>query len=197
MLRLFKSNTLVKAHQAMTAEDSIKFAQLLSKLSDAELQTPVSDELPSLLELSILHGQSKMLEQILQVQQTLPNNCDSRPELSLVQLVLQQPQSHALLSKLITALPKTERDTLADNCFTYCQENQLMLHLSLLSQQGIALQSEHLLTALKRQDKALIHFLINSDVALPEASEYEDADGEMVAYAKKCADDLKIRQMFL
>ncbi|MBR9884120.1 MAG: hypothetical protein GYB21_10895, partial [Oceanospirillales bacterium] len=84
-------------------------------------------------------------------------------------------------------------------CFDSVKPEQLMLHLSRLVQHGADLShgDELVSLAMLENDQATVHFLIHSGAPLPEALDRINCSEAMRDYAKRCADDKRIREMML
>lgn len=197
MLKLFKSDQLAKASKAIETDDLERLQKHLKKISSDQIDQPVAENSPALAELCILAQSAKALKQVLEHGANPNTQSVSQPQLSLSQLALTQETSLPLLTALYNAGCQTDPTSLLKPCFSHCREQELMLHLSLLLQQGANLDDELTDCALRTENRALIHFIINSGASKPEGLETGDYSDETLSYALKCWDDLRIRQMFL
>ncbi|WP_197468089.1 hypothetical protein, partial [Neptuniibacter marinus] len=85
-----------------------------------------------------------------------------------------------------------DKNQLMTACFEYCPTNQLMLHIALLTQYGAEISDSIVIKALELGEQALIHFLLNSGATLPTQYDENYVSDDILTYAKKCVDDLKI-----
>lgn len=197
MLNLFKSDRLGKAYKAIEAQNMEQLCQQLKKITDSEINQPVSDQVPPLAEACILKQNSKALRWVLEHGASADIKAHSTPDSSLYQLALQQPQSHALLSQLLSYGKQYDTQSLLTQCFAHCDSQQVMLHISLFLQYGATVTDEIVHQALASANLPLINFLFNSGAELPEELENKGYSEEVISYARRCAEDLKIRRMFL
>jgi len=196
MLKFFKSDRLAKAYKAIEADDLAKLQAHLQKLDKEEIDQPVSDDKPSLSEICILQQSPKALKLVLNFGAN--PDLDSRTErLSLAELSLRQEKSLPLLTALFAAGAKTAATPLLQQCFEYCNEQELMLHLSVLLQYGGQLDDAITHKALASNHLPLIHFMINSGATQPLDIAQHNYPEETLNYANKCWEDQKIRAMFL
>ena len=197
MLNLFKSDRLAKAYKAIQTGDTEQLLKQLKKISPDEINQPVSDTIPGLVESCVLEQQPKALELVLKHGASANTPCLSHSDLSLATLALQKEKSLPLLTQLLQAGCKEDKQELLHLCFEQCDEQQLMLHISLLLQSGAQLDAALLHKGLQTGQLPLIHFLVNSGAPVPEDIEQQGYSDEIISYAKRCAEDLKIRKMFL
>ena len=197
-----------KLQQAIIDGDLALLKKQFGKLDQASLQQErfcFQDMTLNAQELAIQAGQPKALEHLLSAGLTL----ESSTALPLLyQALRQQEQSLALLTVLLQAgapfeYPEAETDYALQACFKYCSEDKLMLHLSRLNEYGADLnradaeENTALILALKSNQQALVQMLINSGAALPENLAEGICSDELRQYAKRCSEDLRIRQMML
>lgn len=194
MLKLF-SGRQQKLADAITSADLDKLAKLLAKFEINELDAPLYDN-QSAVELAILNRQPKSLELLLN------RGCDANATTScdtpLVLLALQQPEnSLALLTQLLRAGADANTTGLLSACFSHCAETALMVHISRLIEHGchISEDTDLMVQALATERLELIHFLINSGANLPADTTSINCSEETLAYAKRCEDDRKVREM--
>ncbi|WP_286240015.1 hypothetical protein [Neptuniibacter halophilus] len=197
MLRLFKNDRLAKACKAIENNDLDRLQKLLPKIPTSEIDQPLSDQTPPLAELCILQQSPKALKQVLARGADPDLICSSQPGISRPQLAIQQQQSLSLLSALFSAGARTEPQTLIADCFESEKGEELMLHLSLLLQQGARADEGLVHRALASGQLPLIHFVIHSGAEMPENLDQQNYPAEVLNYARRCWDDIKIRQMFL
>ncbi|MGB0467208.1 MAG: ankyrin repeat domain-containing protein [Pontibacterium sp.] len=184
-----------KLISAIEQGDLDSLARLLKKFTVAELDTALPNQ-QSALEIAITAQQPKALELLLNqgCNASAPGH-DGEP---LLQLALKQPhQSLSLITLLLRAGANPNTHNLLHACFDHCPDTQIMVHLSRFAEHGAALtQAEGLIErALKTERLNLIHFLINSGVALPEAQNSLPCSQATFDYARRCQDDLKIRNL--
>ena len=197
MLNIFKSDQHAKAYKALLANDLEKFAKSLQKIDADKIDLPVSDNTPSLAECCILEQNPKALQSVIDKGANPNKKSLNQPEYHLAELTLLQEQSLPLLTVLLKAIPKTSNSDLLLKCFQLKQDSTLMLHLSLLLQNGAELNDEVVHLALLSEDLPLIHFIINSGANQPSMLAEQGYSEEVIAYAQRCWNDLKIREMFL
>ena len=162
MLNIFKSDQHAKAYKALQANDLEKFAKSLQKIDADKIDLPVSDNTPSLTECCILEQNPKALQSVIDKGANPDKKSLSQPEYHLAELTLLQEQSLPLLTVLLKAIPKINYSDLLLKCFQLKQDSTLMLHLSVLLQNGAELNDEIVHLALISEDLPLIHFIINS-----------------------------------
>lgn len=194
MLKLF-SGRQQKLVDAITTADLDKLAKLLAKLETTELEAPVHEK-QSAVELAIRAQQPKSLELILN--RGCNANAIASCDTPLVLLVLHQPEnSLALLTQLLRAGADANTTGLLSACFAHCAEAELMVHISRLIEHGCNLSEDADLMgqALATERLELIHFLINSGAHLPTDCSSIGCSDATLAYAKRCEDDRKVREM--
>ncbi len=197
MLKIFANSRNAKLYEAIRTGELDKLSRLLAKFDSEQLSQPLQDQ-QSPLEVAIRSQQAKALALLLQKKPATDQPCSSGESLTLLALQ-QQDASLALLSTLLQGGVEADSIKLATACFEYCEESQLMLHLSRLLQHDPALieQPQLMLQGLASGSQPLLHFLINSGAVLPEQIDTSTCDPGLMQYARKCAEDRKIRQMFL
>lgn len=209
-MQYFKQRRQHKLRQSIVDGDIMAVKKQLEKLgSDAQtvlLDDPDAGSV-SPQELAILSNQPKVLEQFLQTGMSA-NITDSQQQ-PLLYLALQQEQSLALISALLQNGACPEPDNLNDQlpetallaCLVY-KVSPLTLHISRLAEQGADLhctdqQGNNLLHyALLLEDQNLIQLLINSDLT-PDGLSPELYPTAMFIYAKRCAEDLRVRRLMM
>ena len=194
MLKLF-SGRQQKLADAITSADLDKLAKLLAKFEANELDAPLYES-QSPIELAILNKQPKSLELILN--RGCNANAISSCGTPFVLLALRQSEnSLALLTQLLRAGADANTTGLLSACFTHCDETELMVHISRLIEHGcqISEDTELMAQALATERLELIHFLINSGANLPCDSASLNCSEATLAYAKRCEDDRKVREM--
>ena len=197
MLNLFKSDRLAKACKAIESDNLEQLSKLLKKLGTDEINQPVSETLPTLTEFCILKLSAKALKLVLQHGGSPDQQSKNHPDLSLYELALQSENSLTLLTPLLENGQNHDCQALLKECFNQCASNQLMLHISLLLQHGAEITDDTVHSALSSGELPLINFLFNSGATLPEDINSRGYKEEIIRYAEKCVEDLKIRQMFL
>ncbi|WP_417225240.1 hypothetical protein [Amphritea sp.] len=207
-MSFFTRRNLNKLQQAVTEGDLNRLKKQFNKLDQAlltEASFSHQNQPCNLPELAIYAGQAKALEHLLQAGCAMTA---SRTEPLLYQAIQQPQQSLALMTVLLQAdiplaYPDNDPQHALFACFRFCPINQLMLHLSRLNEYGADLNLPNaqghtaLLLALQLEHKALIQMLINSGALLPETIPEGLCGDEIIGYAKRLADDLRIRQMML
>lgn len=191
MLKLFRSDHLAKAYKAIETDNLDKLSNLLKKLPEGEINKPVSDSTPSLVEACIIKQSPKALRLVLE------HGASTDQATDLYTLSLQQDKSLPLLTHLLHFGKEYDSQKLLAACFNHCKPSELMLHISLLLQSGAHIDEQSIHSALSTEDLALVNFIFSSGAALPENLNEKDYKAEIIAYAEKCVADLKIRQMFL
>tara|TARA_R110002050_G_scaffold52947_7_gene120367 strand:+ start:2506 stop:3093 length:588 start_codon:yes stop_codon:yes gene_type:complete len=195
VLNLFRSDPLAQAHNAILSDDRDKLIKQLKRIKPSDIDKPASSTAPSLVETCILQQQPKHLSLVLDYGASASgHNAHAQP---FGLLSLQQEQSLPLLTALLAAGNSEDKNQLMTACFEYCPTNQLMLHIALLTQYGAEISDSIVIKALELDEQALIHFLLNSGATLPTQYDKNNVSEDILTYAKKCVDDLKIRQMFL
>jgi len=207
-MNFLNKRAIKKTASAISEGDLHLLKKQLSKLESEQLNSPLFEHQGgyiSAAELAIVSQQPKALEHLLQ------SNCSAKYESSdqpLIYLALQQKQSLALLTVLLqqnspTRFPGLEISSAEFACFIYCPATSLMLHLSRLVEYGGELNQVNreghslLLLALATEQQSLLQFMINSGADIPHEIADNWCSSEIISYAKRCADDLKIRQMML
>jgi len=194
MLKLF-SGRQQKLVDAITTADLDKLAKLLTKFEATELDAPVHEK-QSAVELAIRAQQPKSLELILN--RGCNTNALASCDTPLVLLALHQPEnSLGLLTQLLRAGADANTTGLLSACFTHCDEAELMVHISRLIEHGcqISEDADLMAQALATERLELIHFLINSGANLPTDYSAIGCSEATLAYAKRCEDDRKVREM--
>ena len=196
MLNLFKSDRLAKACKAIESDNLEQLSKLLKKLGTDEINQPVSETLPTLTEFCILNQSAKALKLVLQHGGSPDQQSKSQPDLNLYELALQSEISLTLLTPLLESGQNQDCQALLKECCNQCQPNQLMLHIALLLQHGAEITDDTVHSALISGELPLINYLFNSGATLPEDINSRGYKEEVIRYAEKCVEDLKIRQMF-
>ena len=139
-------------------------------------------------------------------------NQPSSQQLPLLYLALQQPQqSLALISTLLQNGCEYDFIADADNlpdtallaCFEYCADNDLMLHISRLVEQGADINMvglngcSPLQKALQKEQLSLIQLMIQSGAELPDEIPQSWCSETTANYARRCAEDLRIRKLMM
>jgi len=197
MLNLFKTDRIAKAYKAIQADNLDQLSALLDKIAADEINQPVSDTLPSLVEVCILEQSPKALRLVLQKGGCADQQALSNPALNLYSLALQMDNSLPLLGALLEKGQHYSSQTLLTESLDACPNNQLMLHISLLLQYGAEITEPVIHHAFQHDDFPLINFLFNSGAELPQDIDEKNYQAGTVSYAKRCVEDLKIRKMFL
>ncbi|WP_261842124.1 hypothetical protein [Aliamphritea ceti] len=209
-MQFFQQRRLSKLRQSILDGDIMAVKKQLKKLASDNEETLVLDTDSGNIspqELAIRSNQPQVLEHLLQAGFTA-NNTDSQQQ-PLLYLALQQEQSLALITVLLQAGAVTEPGNLSGQlpetallaCFKY-QVSPLTLHISRLAEQGANLQhtdkqgNNLLHQALQLEDQNLIQLLISSDLSMVDLSP-ETYSPAIFAYAKRCAEDLRVRRLMM
>lgn len=195
MFSFSRQGQLKKLQQAIEKNELQTLVGLLRKTSPEKLAQLQQETGCNLLQQAILQGAVESVERLLQHhgEQTLP-----LPEKgSYLMLALQQENSLSLLGKMLPSPLDEPVQPLLAASLKSCSVQQLMLHISLLVTHGVSLTDEVMLHALQAEDKALIHFLIESGAEIPADQSVDNSSDEALNYARKCQEDKKIREMFL
>ena len=207
-MSFFTKRSLKKLQLAIIEADLITLKKQFNKLDPVllkEHQFDFENQQINATELAIYSGQARSLQHLLHA------GCDlsaSQTEPLLYQALKHPSKSLQLMTVLLQAdAPLTYTDMSPDHalfaCFQYCTETSLMLHLSRLNENGADLNhcnnqgNSPLTLAMQKEDKALVQMLINSGAQLSKTQGIEECSEEITGYAKRLADDLKIRQMML
>jgi len=207
-MSFFTNRILKKLHNAIIEGDLSTLKKQFSKLNQADLEQHrfnFQEQHCNAQELAIISGQAKALEHLLQAGCSLQSSTETP---LLYQALRQREQSLALLTVLLQAnaameYPNTTPDHALLACFKYCPDSTLMLHLSRLNEYGADLNYTDtsgynvLMLALQKEQQALVQMLINSGAELPASFPEGWCSEEILHYAKRCAEDLKIRQIML
>lgn len=172
--------------------------KILPELEPEHLYEPIEQNLCA-MELCIERGHHRLMQQILQ---RFPQLCD-RPlpdGQHLVQKVMVLETSLSMLSALLSGgmNPNLELDGASLVEITLEQSpEQAMLLINRLAQHGASLDNPVLLQrALTQQNQALIKFLVDSGVPL-NVSDESLYNEETLAFARRCVEDKKIRDMWI
>lgn len=201
MLTLFKNARARRLTQALIDGDLNRLARYNGKVDAEQLRQPLAEQ-GNALELTLDAGQPEALEWVLRHCPDADGN-NARGEPYTLQAMRHPSRSLALLSVLLQqgADPNRQHDrrTLLHWCFDLCAEEQLMLHLSRLAQHGAELADDGTLVerSLLSGQQPLIHFLIHSGAPLPQTLDTLELDEALKAYARRCAEDRRIREMML
>lgn len=195
MLKLFHNARTARLVRALQCGDLDTLSTIGRKLERSQLLQPLHEG-HNAIELCIEAEQPKALGWVLERHPDAATCATG----ALFGALRQPHQSLALLSALLKAGADAnahfEGRPLLHCCFEYCAPTTLMLHLSRLAEYGARLDDPALLPlALARGDRALIHFLIHSGAPLDET--VESADQELLEYARRCAEDKRIRELML
>lgn len=201
MLRLFKDARTAKLVNALRCSDRETLNKLAGKFTPEQLSEPLSDNLNA-LEIALAAGQaSSTLWVMEQLPQHPQRDADKVPY--LLKALQHETASLALITGLLQAgfdanITHDER-SLLEWCFEHCDQQTLMLHLSRLTQHGATLEEAEVLVvrSMEREDQATLNFLISSGAPLPEDLSSIPCSDELRTYARRCADDKKIREMML
>lgn len=199
MLNLFRRARQRLLIEALQTGDLDRLSKLGRKIDAATLGAELHNGLNG-IELSIHSAQPKALQWVLDLCPAA-NETDRDGEPYSV-LALRQPrQSLGLLTVLLQAGSDPNRvyqqRPLLHWCFELCAPEQLMLHLSRLIEQGARLDETALLLALRLEQQPLVHFLIQSGAPMADTLDEPGLDPALVAYARRCLDDKRIREMML
>lgn len=200
MLKLFHNARTARLVRALQSADLDTLTALGRRLQPDQLQQPLHEGLTA-IELSIQAEQPAALQWVLE-QYPQAQERAAVATAALIRALHQPQQSLALLSVLLKAGAdanhRHENRPLVHWCFDCCSPSSLMLHLGRLVEAGARLDDPALLPrALHQGDRALIHYLINAGAPLVEPLEGAGQDPEVLAYARRCADDKRIREMLL
>ncbi|WP_432696739.1 hypothetical protein ACQUQP_19740 [Marinobacterium sp. YM272] len=201
MLKLFKDARTAKLVNALRSGDRETLNRLAKKFTPEQLTQPLTDNLNA-LEIALQAGQPAAL---LWVIEQLPEH--SQRDRDQVPYLLRSLQHESESLALITALLQAGFDasishderSLLEWCFEHCEPQTLMLHLSRLTQHGATLENTEVLVirALEREDQACVNYLISSGAPLPAELDQVQCSDALRSYARRCADDKKIREMML
>ncbi len=201
MLRLFKDARTAKLVSALRCSDRETLNKLANKFTPEQLSEPLSDNLNA-LEIALEAGQAASTRWVLEQLPQHPQH-DAERVPYLLKALQHETDSLALITSLMQAgfdanITHDER-SLLEWCFEHCDQQALMLHLSRLTQHGATLADAEVLVvrSMEREDQATLNFLISSGAPLPEQLEEIGCSDEIRVYARRCADDKKIREMML
>jgi hypothetical protein len=201
MLKRFREARMTKLVQALQNGDRERLTALARRIEQQQLSAPLHEGMTA-LEIALQAGQPDALAWVLE--QGIDANGSSAAREPYLLLALRHPQhSLALLSALLRAGADAntcfEGRSLLHWCFEHCAPEALMLHLSRLVQHGARLDEGSPLVgqAMQREDQATVHFLIHSGAPLPEQLDRLACSEAMRLYARRCADDKRIREMML
>ncbi|MBS99942.1 MAG: hypothetical protein CMI01_14845 [Oceanospirillaceae bacterium] len=200
MLSLIRQKRTDRLVEALRQGDRDRLARLNGKFTPQTLLAPLSDPLNA-IEISLEAGQATSLEWVM-TQLPEPCYCAATGEPYIVIALRQRENSLGLVTTLLQAGADPnqtfEQRTLVHWCFEHCSPESLMLHLSRLNEYGADLNDASLLTqALEKDHQALVHFLIHSGTPLPDDLEGVNCAPDLITYAKRCAEDRRIREMML
>lgn len=205
-MNFFAQRTLKKLTTAITAGELQSLKKQIAKLDPQQRRDCRIDyqgNAVSLTGLAVQSGQPKALEQLLNA------GCSYESDPPLLLQALQHPtQGLALCTVLLQAGVPTEypQQTLSSSaiaCFHYCPPERLMLFLSRLNEYGADLNMPDregitpLMKALQLEQQPLVQMLVNSGAQLPEQLPPNWCSAEILSCARRCAEDLRIRQMML
>ncbi|MBN1006148.1 hypothetical protein [Amphritea pacifica] len=207
-MSFFTRRSLNKLQQAVISGDLTLLKKQFTKLDQTlltEHRFNYDNSVCNLPELAIRSGQPKSLAHLLQAGCTRQS---TRSDPLLYQALQHPQQSLALMTALLQAglpvdYPGNDPESALFACFRYCSDDTLMLHLSRLNEYGANLNRSDaegktpLLMALQSDYQALVQMLINSGAELPDEIPQGCCSEEIIGYARRLADDLKIRQMML
>jgi len=207
-MSFFTRRSLNKLQQAVISADLVLLKKQFNKLDPtllAEHPFSIENRVCNLPELAIHAGQPASLKHLLSAGCCL----DASHSDPLIYQALQHPQqSLKLLTVLLQAdaplaYPDRDPQHTLFACFRYCSSNTLMLHLSRLNEYGADLNQRDaegntvLLLALQSEHKPLVQMLINSGADMPATIPQGWCSEEIISYARRLTDDLKVRQMML
>jgi ankyrin repeat protein len=196
MLTFLKSGRNRKLTQAISHGDLDTLAKLLRHYDADTLNELRLENGLSAGEIAIKSGQAKALELLLA--RGLNANGPTVDGTPLLHRALTHPdQSLALITPLLKAGASATDPQLLTLCATHCPPDKLMMHLSRLIEFGASLEHAHELVqlALEQARQDLVHFLINSGAPLPDPAEPLNCSADILAYARRCAEDRRIRAM--
>lgn len=206
-MSFFIQRTLNKLTQAVIDGDLSGLKKQISKLDPqqrAQQDFQFQGQAVSLVELAVSAGQAKALQQLLNAGCPFENT-----DPPLLYQAMQHPREGlALCTVLLQAGSATEYPGLSPAsaalaCFELCPDNRLMLFLSRLNEYGANLNSADrdgvtpLMKALQKEQQPLVQMLVNSGAQLPENLPDNWCSAEILQCAKRCAEDLRIRQIML
>jgi len=200
MLKLFHNARSARLIKALQAGDLDSLNSLSRKIEPAQLYQPLHQGRNG-IELCIEAEQPRALAWVLE-RHPDPQARASLASRYLLSALRQTQQSLALLSVLLKAgadaNSRHQDRSLMHWCFEYCPAASLMLHLGRLAEAGARLDDPALIPlALRQGDRALIHYLINAGAPLIEPLEQTGLDEELLAYARRCSEDKRIRELML
>lgn len=205
MLKSLFNSRHEKLASAISVGDGDRVARLLSKTSAEELQQPDGNG-QHLLERSIREQQAKILRLLLQKAPTpLPSAACGAP---LTVLALQQQGgSLNLLTALLQAGAEVNQTyagrPLLHHCAEYCNESELMLHLSRLLEYGatIDLPDETGTTLFAQQlasgNLPLLQFLLQSGATCEIQWLDNLTNPALATQLRRTLEDLRIRRLML
>lgn len=200
MLKLFHNARTAKLVRALQSADMDTLTALGRRLEPGRLQQPLHEGLTA-IELSIQAEQPGALQWVLE-QYPQAQERAAVATAALITALRQPRQSLALLSVLLKAGADAnhshENRPLMHWCFDCCPAPTLMLHLGRLAEAGARLDDPALLPlALHQGDRALIHYLINARRSPGRPSGGGWPGPGVAGYARRCAEDKRIREMLL
>lgn len=199
MLKALRQKRRTKRLQQLIDSSSLElWPKVAAGLEAAHLHESLVGELCA-LELCIQKGHQPLLQQFLQrfpelTEQPLPNGTH------LVEKVLALENPLPMLSALLSADLNPDKElngtSLVELCLAHPPE-QAMLLINRLAQHGASLDRPQLLQrAMTQNNRQLIKFMIDSGAPL-EVSDESIYDAEMLAFARRCIEDKKIRDMWI
>lgn len=205
-MSFFTRRRLNKLLQAVIEADLVLLKKQFNKLDQTLLTEHLftyHERSCNLPELAIHAGQPHSLEHLLRAGCSIKPH---QPEPLLYQALQHPQQSLKLMTVLLQAnapfaYPDHDPQHALLACFRFCPASQLMLHLSRLNEYGADLNQADadgttaLLMALQSEHKPLIQMLISSGAELPDRLQEGWCSEEIYGYARRLADDIKIRQM--
>lgn len=206
-MKFFTQRTLKKLTTAVVESDLTALKKQIARLDEQQRQSRQFDyqgRPVSLAELAILSGQPKALQQLLNA------GCGYASEDTplLYKAMQQTSEGLALCTVLLQAGVETEYPQYSPNsavsaCFEYCPPAKLMLFLSRLNEYGADLNLPDdkgispLMKALQLEQQPLVQMLVNSGATIPDQIPAEWCSEAILQCAKRCAEDLRIRQIML
>lgn len=201
MLKIFKDARTAKLVTALRSGNREVLNKLAGKFTPEQLAEPLADNLNA-LEISLEAGQAASIRWVMEQLPQHPQR-DAAETPYLLRALQHPDESLALITALLQSgfdanLSHEER-SLLEWCFEHCEQQTLMLHLSRLTQHGATLEQAEILVirSMEREDQATLNFLISSGAPLPGDLSGIQCSDELRAYARRCADDKKIREMML
>lgn len=198
-MQLFKKKRDSKLLKAV-ASNNIEALDKILKVYSADQLSEVFTDGHTLIDTAVMNDAAEALKRIV----TAGAHFTSQPDKTFLCRALQSPLRLSMLKSLILAgIDLVEhKQVLIGQGLEQCAQDEVMLFLTTLSQQGIDIDTADengnnaMDFALKKQDLALINYLIGS--GSKERDNWpSDTPIEIVDHIKRRYEDLKIQAAFL